>query len=106
MPKGSTPAPCGRAARRSPRPSSSAAASTIAAMVSRTGVGGNCARPQTPSGVAASGRASELAIRPLTEPAPTSVLCFVTSAHKRLTPLAQQTIKLATALILAAALTG
>ncbi len=53
----------------------------------------------TPSGVAASGRASELAIRPLTEPAPTSVLCFVTSAHKRPTPLAQQTIKLATALI-------
>ncbi|MGJ4937690.1 LysR family transcriptional regulator [Bradyrhizobium oligotrophicum] len=53
----------------------------------------------TPSGVAASGRAGELAIRPLTEPAPTSVLCFVTSAHKRPTPLAQQTIKLATALI-------
>jgi LysR family nitrogen assimilation transcriptional regulator len=53
----------------------------------------------TPSGVAASGRAGELAIRPLTEPAPTSVLCLVTSAHKRPTPLAQNTMKLATALI-------
>ena len=53
----------------------------------------------TPSGVAASGRAGELAIRPLTDPTPTSVLCLVTSAHKRPTPLAQSTMKLASALI-------
>jgi LysR family transcriptional regulator, nitrogen assimilation regulatory protein len=53
----------------------------------------------TPSGVAASGRAGELAIRPLTEPTPTSVLCLVTSAHKRPTPLAQSTMKLASDLI-------
>ena len=53
----------------------------------------------TPSGVAASGRAGELSIRRLTDPTPTSVLCLVTSAHKRPTPLAQSTMKLASALI-------
>jgi LysR family nitrogen assimilation transcriptional regulator len=53
----------------------------------------------TPSGVAASRRAAELAIRPLTEPTPTSVLCLVTSAHKRPTPLAQSTMKMASDLI-------
>jgi len=53
----------------------------------------------TASGVAASGRAAELAIRRLTDPTPTSVLCLVTSAHKRPTPLAVRTMKLASALI-------
>jgi LysR family nitrogen assimilation transcriptional regulator len=53
----------------------------------------------TPSGVAASGRAAELAIRRLTEPTPTSVLCLVTPAHKRPTPLAVSTMNLATSLI-------
>ena len=53
----------------------------------------------TPSGVAASGRAGELSIRRLTDPTPTSVLCLVTSGHKRPTPLAQSTMKLASALI-------
>ncbi|WP_407159514.1 LysR substrate-binding domain-containing protein [Bradyrhizobium sp. STM 3557] len=53
----------------------------------------------TASGVAASGRAAQLAIRRLTEPTPTSVLCLVTSAHKRPTPLAVRTMNLASALI-------
>jgi LysR family nitrogen assimilation transcriptional regulator len=53
----------------------------------------------TASGVAASGRAAELAIRRLDDPTPTSVLCLVTSAHKRPTPLAVRTMNLAAGLI-------
>jgi LysR family transcriptional regulator, nitrogen assimilation regulatory protein len=53
----------------------------------------------TASGVAASGRAAELAIRRLDDPTPTSVLCLVTSAHKRPTPLAVHTMNLASGLI-------
>jgi LysR family transcriptional regulator, nitrogen assimilation regulatory protein len=53
----------------------------------------------TASGVAASGRAAQLAMRRLTDPTPTSVLCLVTSAHKRPTPLAVRTMNLASVLI-------
>jgi LysR family nitrogen assimilation transcriptional regulator len=52
----------------------------------------------TASGVAASARAGELAVRRLVDPTPTSVLCLVTSAHKRPTPLTQRTMQLLTAL--------
>jgi LysR family transcriptional regulator, nitrogen assimilation regulatory protein len=53
----------------------------------------------TASGVAASGRAAQLAIRRLVDPTPTSVLCLVTSAHKRPTPLGERTMTLATSLV-------
>ena len=43
------------------------------------------------SAVAASGRADELAVRPLTSPRLVSVLCLAASAHKRLTPLGRET---------------
>jgi LysR family nitrogen assimilation transcriptional regulator len=39
--------------------------------------------------VAASGRAAELAVRPLVEPQLSSVLCLAMSAQKRPTPLAR-----------------
>jgi LysR family transcriptional regulator, nitrogen assimilation regulatory protein len=53
----------------------------------------------TASGVAASGRAVQLAIRRLVDPTPTSVLCLVTSAHKRPTPLGERTMILASSLV-------
>jgi LysR family transcriptional regulator, nitrogen assimilation regulatory protein len=53
----------------------------------------------TASGVAASGRAAQLAIRRLVDPTPTSVLCLVTSAHKRPTPLGERTMTLASSLV-------
>ncbi len=53
----------------------------------------------TASGVAASGRGAQLAIRRLVDPTPTSVLCLVTSAHKRPTPLGQRTMTMASSLI-------
>jgi LysR family nitrogen assimilation transcriptional regulator len=43
------------------------------------------------SAVAASGRADELAVRPIVRPRLTSVLCLAVSANKRLTPLGQET---------------
>jgi LysR family transcriptional regulator, nitrogen assimilation regulatory protein len=49
----------------------------------------------TASGVAASGRGAQLAIRRLVDPTPTSVLCLVTSAHKRPTPLGERTMTMA-----------
>jgi LysR family nitrogen assimilation transcriptional regulator len=48
----------------------------------------------TASAVAASGRADELAVRPLTEPPLASVLCLATSSHKRSTPLTRQATQL------------
>lgn len=51
--------------------------------------------------VAACGRASELAVRPLVEPALNSVLCMATSAHRRSTPLTQRTAELLRRLVLA-----
>ncbi|MGC2087700.1 MAG: LysR substrate-binding domain-containing protein [Bradyrhizobium sp.] len=53
----------------------------------------------TASGVAASGRGAQLAIRRLVDPTPTSVLCLVTSAHKRPTPLGERTMTMASHLI-------
>jgi len=53
----------------------------------------------TASGMAASARAGDLAIRPLVEPTTASVLCLVTSAHKRATPLVQRTMQLLTTLV-------
>jgi LysR family transcriptional regulator, nitrogen assimilation regulatory protein len=53
----------------------------------------------TPSGVAASARSGELAIRRLIDPAPVSVLCLAISAHKRPTPLAERTMRLLTTLV-------
>jgi len=44
--------------------------------------------------VAASGRATELAVRPLVDPALISVLCMATSAHRRTTPLTLRTAEL------------
>lgn len=44
--------------------------------------------------VAASGRAGELAVRPLVEPQLSSVLCLAASAHKRPTPLAHHASRL------------
>ena len=52
----------------------------------------------TASGAAASARSKELAIRRLVAPVLTSALCLVTSAHKRLTPLTEHTIRLLTEL--------
>jgi LysR family transcriptional regulator, nitrogen assimilation regulatory protein len=43
------------------------------------------------SAVAASGRADELVVRPLSEPRLASVLCLAVSANKRLTPLGRET---------------
>jgi LysR family nitrogen assimilation transcriptional regulator len=51
------------------------------------------------SGVAASTRAAELLVRPLTDPAVVTVLCMAVSATKRPTPLAQQTMRLVTELV-------
>lgn len=45
----------------------------------------------TASGVSASARASELAVRPLVNPRLVSVLCLALPAHKKPTPLASQT---------------
>ena len=53
----------------------------------------------TPSGVAASARSGELVMRRLIDPAPVSVLCLITSAHKRPTPLSERTMRLLTALV-------
>lgn len=53
----------------------------------------------TASGVAASARSGELVVRRLVEPAPVSVLCLTTSAHKRPTPLTQHTMRLLNALV-------
>ena len=53
----------------------------------------------TASGVAASARAGELVVRRLVEPAPVSVLCLATSAHRNPTPLTQHTMRLLTALV-------
>jgi LysR family nitrogen assimilation transcriptional regulator len=53
----------------------------------------------TASGVAASARSGELVMRRLIEPAPVNVLCLVTSAHRRPTPLVQHVMRLLTALI-------
>ena len=53
----------------------------------------------TASGVAASPRSGELAVRRLVDPAPVSVLCLVISAHRRPTPLTQHTMRLLTALV-------
>jgi LysR family nitrogen assimilation transcriptional regulator len=53
----------------------------------------------TPSGVAASARSGELALRRLIDPAPVSVLCLAISAHKRPTPLTQRMMRLLTALV-------
>ena len=52
----------------------------------------------TASAVAASGRADELSVRPLTEPTLTSVLCLARSAHKRPTPLMRHAARLLTEL--------
>ncbi|HSI51633.1 MAG TPA: LysR family transcriptional regulator [Ideonella sp.] len=48
----------------------------------------------TASAVTASGRADELAVRPLSEPSLMSVLCLATPAHKRPGPLLRQTTAL------------
>ena len=53
----------------------------------------------TASGVAASARSGELVVRRLVEPAPLSVLCLATSAHKRPTPLARHVMRLLTELV-------
>jgi LysR family nitrogen assimilation transcriptional regulator len=53
----------------------------------------------TASGVAASARAGELVVRRLIDPAPVSVLCLATSAHKRPTPLALHAMRLLTELV-------
>jgi LysR family transcriptional regulator, nitrogen assimilation regulatory protein len=53
----------------------------------------------TASGLAASARSGELTIRRLVDPAPLSVLCLATSAHRRPTTLTQHTLRLLTALI-------
>lgn len=52
----------------------------------------------TASAVAASGRADELAVRPIGAPRLTSVLCLAVSASKRLTPLGRETAERLTAL--------
>jgi LysR family nitrogen assimilation transcriptional regulator len=44
----------------------------------------------TASAVAASARAGELRVRPLSQPQLISVLCVAVSAHKRSTPLIRQ----------------
>src|SRR5690606_23240817 len=49
---------------------------------------GNAVLPR--SAVAASGRAAELAMRPLGDPPLHSVLCVAASAHRRATPLARR----------------
>ncbi|GMV03664.1 MAG: LysR family transcriptional regulator [Burkholderiaceae bacterium] len=51
--------------------------------------------------VAASGRAAELAVRPLVEPQPSSVLCLASSAHKRPTPLVRHASRLLRELVAA-----
>ena len=53
----------------------------------------------TASGVAASARSGELVVRRLVAPAPVSVLCLATSAHRNPTPLTQHTMRLLTALV-------
>ncbi|MEO7338250.1 MAG: LysR family transcriptional regulator, partial [Caldimonas sp.] len=53
----------------------------------------------TPSGVAASARADELAVRKLVDPTPVSVLCLVSSSNKRPTTLAERTMPLLQALV-------
>ena len=52
----------------------------------------------TASAVAASGRADQLAVHPLTQPALISVLCLALSAHKRPSPLMRHTVRLLTEL--------
>jgi LysR family nitrogen assimilation transcriptional regulator len=52
----------------------------------------------TASAVAASGRADELSVRPLTEPSLTSVLCLARSSHKRPTPLMRHAASVLTTL--------
>jgi LysR family nitrogen assimilation transcriptional regulator len=53
----------------------------------------------TANGVAASARASELAVRPLVDPTPLCVLCLVRPANKRPAPLARHFLPLLTALV-------
>lgn len=53
----------------------------------------------TASAVAASGRADELAVRPLVDPVLTSVLCVATPAHKRPGPLLRQVRAIVTELV-------
>jgi LysR family nitrogen assimilation transcriptional regulator len=53
----------------------------------------------TANAVAASGRADELRLRPLVEPALTSVLCLATSAHKRPGALMREATELLTRLV-------
>lgn len=53
----------------------------------------------TASAVAASSRAAELRVRPLTEPRLLSVLCIAVSAHKRSSPLIRSARKMLEALV-------
>jgi LysR family nitrogen assimilation transcriptional regulator len=53
----------------------------------------------TATGVAASARAGELVSRKLLQPTPLSVLCLVSSSHKRPTTLARRTLPLLAALV-------
>jgi LysR family nitrogen assimilation transcriptional regulator len=53
----------------------------------------------TANGVAASARASELAVRPLVDPTPLCVLCLVRPSNKRPAPLARQFLPLLTTLV-------
>jgi LysR family nitrogen assimilation transcriptional regulator len=53
----------------------------------------------TESAVRASGRADELLVRPLVQPALTSVLCLATSVHRRPSPLSRQATKLLVELV-------
>jgi LysR family transcriptional regulator, nitrogen assimilation regulatory protein len=53
----------------------------------------------TATGVAASSRAGELVASKLVEPTPLSVLCLVSSSHKRPTTLARRTLPLLAALV-------
>ncbi|HEY0878903.1 MAG TPA: LysR family transcriptional regulator [Zeimonas sp.] len=57
---------------------------------------GNAVLPR--SAVAASGRAAQLAMRPLGDPPLHSVLCMAASAHRRTTPLARRVTRLLTEL--------
>jgi len=53
----------------------------------------------TGSGVAASARAGELVVRGLVDPQPLSVLCLVSSSHRRTTPLVQRLVPVLEALV-------
>lgn len=53
----------------------------------------------TPSGVAALAGVDQLQVRPLIEPEVISIVCVVSSAHKRPTPLAQRSMRLMSLLL-------